>query len=86
MRVAVWDTYVGREDGITMHFDILVPFETPSENVFEYGRNYLDGKAFKTNGLDSKACTFCHMEQATQPIVNAIEANGFYIIEMENCT
>ncbi|HCM77184.1 MAG TPA: DUF2024 domain-containing protein, partial [Cytophagales bacterium] len=25
MKVAVWDTYVMREDGHPMHFDILVP-------------------------------------------------------------
>jgi len=25
MKVSVWDTYVPREDGLTMHFDVLVP-------------------------------------------------------------
>ena len=24
MKISVWDTYVAREDGKTMHFDILV--------------------------------------------------------------
>ena len=86
MKVSVWDTYVQREDGEIMHFDILVPnLVTNEETIFGYGRTYLKSKPFKTGKLTSSECKFCHIEQATETIINAIKNKGFYIIEMEHC-
>ncbi|HHC78812.1 MAG TPA: DUF2024 family protein [Flavobacteriia bacterium] len=39
----------------------------------------------KTDKLTTKECTFCHIESATQSIINEIRHKGFFIIEMENC-
>lgn len=86
MKVVVWDTYVPRKDGLTMHFDILVPDTvTDADTIFGYGRDYLQSKAFETGALTAKECVYCHMEQATDDIVSAIQQQGYYIIEMENC-
>lgn len=86
MKVSVWDTYVQREDGNLMHFDILVPSEiTDEKTIFGYGRQYLKTKKFRTKDLSAKECQFCHIEHATHQIVGSIKNNGFYIIEMENC-
>jgi hypothetical protein len=86
MKVAVWDTYVLREDGNLMHFDILVPNHvTDEETIFNYGKTYLKAKPFKTGKLTSSECQFCHIEQATEAIINNIEKVGFHIIEMEHC-
>lgn len=87
MKVAVWDTYVQRKDGKIMHFDIIVPnIVTDEETIYSYGRMYLKGKAFETFKLTSSECQFCHIEQATETIINNIEKVGFHIIEMEHCT
>lgn len=86
MKVSVWDTYVNREDGKLMHFDILVPNHiTDSNTVFDFGKTYLKSKTFKTLQLTAKECHLCHIEQATEEVANAIQKNGFAIIEMENC-
>ena len=86
MKVSVWDTYVFREDGKQMHFDILVPSDLKDENtIFNFGKSYLKSKPFKTKGLTAKECRFCHIEHATESIEKAIASNGYYIIEMENC-
>ncbi len=86
MKIAVWDTYVRRNDGTWMHFDILVPDHVKDENqVFEYGKRYLDSKSFETYELTSKQCRFCHMEIASEETELAIKKTGFSIIEMENC-
>ncbi|APQ16917.1 DUF2024 family protein [Maribacter hydrothermalis] len=86
MKVAVWDTYVKREDGNIMHFDILVPDNVTNEQtIFNFGRDYLNTKTFKTNQLSANECRLCHIEQATEEIVLSIENKGYYIIEMENC-
>ena len=87
MKIAVWDTYVKRQNGLRMHFDILVSEETLDENqIYGYGKQYLDSKPFKTEAFDSKRCNFCHIENATFEIETAIRDKGFYILEMENCT
>ena len=86
MKVAVWDTYVLREDGKLMHFDIVVPDHIKDENVvFGFGEIYLKNKPFKTGNITSKECQFCHMETAPDNIENGIKANGYYIVEMEHC-
>ncbi|MDT0555261.1 DUF2024 family protein [Patiriisocius hiemis] len=86
MKVSVWDTYIQREDGKVMHFDILVPSEvTDEEIIFGFGKKYLKTKPFTANHLKAKECRFCHIEQATEQIITSIENVGFHIIEMENC-
>ncbi len=72
MIISVWDTYVAREDGKTMHFDILVPSTEEKENILSYGRKYLSSKPFQTAELSSKECKFCHMEQAPGTIMDII--------------
>ncbi len=86
MKVSVWDTYVKREDGKVMHFDILVSNEFNDEQIIlNYGAIYLKTKAFKTEHISSKACNFCHIEHATDSIMEDIQNRGFSIIELENC-
>lgn len=86
MEITVWNTYVEREDGHVMHFDILVPKEgTDEKSVYKYGNEYLKTKTFKTETLTSKECRFCHIEQATNEMIKAINKKGYFIIEMEFC-
>jgi hypothetical protein len=86
MKISVWDTYVRREDGTTMHFDILAPSELKDEQtIFNFGLHYLKTKPFQPKQLTAKECRFCHIEQATEEMIVAIEEKGYTIIEMENC-
>lgn len=86
MKVSIWDTYVNREDGKTMHFDIVVPQDmTDAETVFGYGRHFLATKNYKTGKLTSEECQFCHIEQASDEMVRDINKQGYFIIEMQNC-
>jgi len=86
MKVSVWDTYVKRKDGKTMHFDILVPSELNNEEqIFDFGRNYLSNKGFNGLELTSKECVFCHIEVAPEDTVMEITEKGYSIIEMEHC-
>jgi hypothetical protein len=86
MQVSVYDTYVTRQDGSLMHFDILVPTALNSEaTIHEYGQTYLATKGEAGQPLTSKQCQFCHIEEATEPIQASIAAQGFHIIEMQGC-
>ncbi|PRX57842.1 DUF2024 family protein [Flagellimonas meridianipacifica] len=87
MEVSVWDTYVPREDGKVMHFDILVPSDLKDTNtIFGFGKEYLTSKSFKTGKLSSEECRFCHMQSAPPGVVEGIQLDGYFIIEMENCS
>ncbi|GAA4274407.1 DUF2024 family protein [Aquimarina gracilis] len=86
MKIAVWDTYVKRTNGLLMHFDILVSDTLKNKNiVLEYGKKYLASKPFETLDLTSEECRFCHINQASWEITEKIKAYGYAIIEMENC-
>ncbi|MCY1227488.1 hypothetical protein D3C87_47350 [compost metagenome] len=86
MKVAVWDTYVTKKDGSIMHFDILAPDEISDlETIYDFGKKYLKSKNEEDSTLTSKECNFCHIEKATEEIVNSIEQKGYFIIEMEGC-
>jgi hypothetical protein len=87
MKISVWDTYVEREDGNIMHFDILVPSDvTDEQTIFSFGMDYLKTKPFQTNQLSANECRLCHMEQATEEMITSIEKNNYTIIEMDNCS
>lgn len=87
MKVAVWDTYVKRKDGLIMHFDIIVPEETRDEAIiYGYGKDYLFSKGQGELILSSKQCQFCHIEEVKSQWVDEISRNGYYIYEMENCS
>jgi hypothetical protein len=86
MNVSVWDTYVKREGNKIMHFDILVSDELKDEQIiFGYGKEFLKSKPFPTGELSSKECKFCHIEKATDEMINQIKKKGYLILEMENC-
>ena len=86
MKVAIWDTYVPKKDGSTMHFDIVAPENVRDTNlIYSYGKSYLARKNQAGQPLSSKECRFCHIETLRPQWVEEIEKNGFFIIEMENC-
>ena len=86
MKVAVWDTYVTKNDGSVMHFDIIAPAEMDdSSTIYKYGIEYLKSKDQAGQTLTSKECSFCHVESVRPQWEQAIDRQGYFIIEMENC-
>lgn len=86
MKIAVFDTYVKRPDGRRMHFDILVPDAGKQlDQVLQFGKRYLAAKGLPDHDLSARECRFCHIEIASVPVQQAVEADGFAVIELENC-
>lgn len=85
MKVAVYDTFVTKNNEGIMHFDIVVPDGLPYEKVLEFGRAHLKGVGQEGQPLSAKECEFCHAEQANSAVEESIRTQGFYIIEMEGC-
>lgn len=86
MKVAVWDTYVTKKDGSTMHFDIIAPEEVEDATViYGYGKAYLKSKGQEGQNLTARECSFCHIETIKPHWETQIKQNGYFIFEMENC-
>lgn len=86
MNVSIWDTYVTRKSGELMHFDIIVPHNIKDqETIFTFGKDYLQSRGEDGQQLDSRECRFCHVEEASDAMLEAIREKGYFIIELENC-
>ena len=86
MKVAVWDTYVTKKDGTTMHFDIIAPDSIKDPDaIHKYGREYLKLKGQEGQPLTAKECRFCHVREVHPEWNVAIIAQGYFVLEMENC-
>ena len=86
LEVAVWDTYVTRKDGRVMHFDIIAPSAMRDTAVIhDYGRKYLAGKGEEGQRLTAKECRFCHVRALQPQWERDIRAQGYFVLEMENC-
>ena len=85
MEVQVWDTYVHREDGSVIHFDILVETgKADADDIFGYGLEYLKAKGEAGSAPDASRCQFCHIETPTAEAEADIRARGYHIIEMDD--
>ena len=86
MKIAVYDTYVNKKDGQTMHFDIFVPDSMKDTiKIHGFGQEYLATKGQAGQPLTSKECRFCHIEQADAAIEQSVNEKGYFIIEMQGC-
>lgn len=85
MHCDVYDTYVRKNDKTLMHFDIIVPQDTPYVEVVAFGQAYLTRVKQNPHAIQAELCRFCHIEKATQEVEQAIKQNGYFILEMEGC-
>ena len=84
MKVAVWDTYITKKNGNAMHFDIIVPDTVKdAATIYQYGNRYLMSKNEADAPLDSQECQLCHLESPTVEMLDAIQKQGYFILEMD---
>ena len=83
MQVAVFDTYVLKPEGSTLHFDIIVPKEISLEQVLEFGRLYLATVA-PGGQISARECQFCHIEEPTPEMIGGILREGYFILGFED--
>jgi hypothetical protein len=85
MECAVYDTYVTKKDGKTMHFDVIVEAKIPYENAIEYGNRYLESVHQGVQKMKQEECMFCHIQEAPKQVEREISSKGFFIQKMEGC-
>ena len=85
MECAVYDTYVMKKDGRTMHFDVVVEASTPHDKAIEYGQQWLATVGQSSQKMTSEECQFCHIQEAPPFVEKSIEQLGYWIQKMEGC-
>ncbi len=85
MQCAVYNTYVNKKEGGLMHFDVIVPHDTHPDTVLVFGRQYLESKGQAGQALTTQECSFCHIQEDTREVEEAIVNKGFFIYEMQGC-
>jgi uncharacterized protein DUF2024 len=85
MDCAVYDTYVTKKDGKTMHFDVIVEAKIHHEKAIEYGKQYLEDVGQGGQKITQEECQFCHIQDAPKQVEKEISSKGYFIKEMEGC-
>lgn len=85
MRVAVFDTYVVKKNGMARHFEIIVREDHPYEKVIQYGLEYLKRVGQEDQPLTKKECLFWHIEVASENLKKIIQEEGHCIYEIKEC-
>lgn len=85
MQCAVYDTYVTKKDGRTMHFDVIVEDSTGHNKAIEFGKEYLESVGQGEQKMTQEECQFCHIQEAPGVVEKAIREKGYYIQKMEGC-
>jgi len=85
MECAVYDTYVTKKDGRTMHFDVIVEASSPHEQAITYGKEFLESAGQGGQKMTQEECQFCHIQEAPPVVEKDIKEKGYYIQKMEGC-
>ncbi len=85
MECAVYDTYVEKKDGETMHFDVIVEKNTSQEKAVEYGAKFLASAGQEGQRITTNECQFCHIQEAPPIVDKDIKEKGYHIQKMEGC-
>lgn len=84
MEIHVYDTYVRAKDGRIMHFDVFTSVKDGQKAV-EYAKEWLTSINESEAVITSKECRFCHSQNASPDVAEAIEKTGYFIYKMEGC-
>lgn len=85
MLLDVFDTYVTRSDGVTMHFDVLMPAGSQCDSARVVALRWLNSIGETEQNITQQSCRYCHSETATPEIEQHLNSNGYFILQMEGC-
>ncbi|MGA8844589.1 MAG: DUF2024 family protein [Nitrososphaeraceae archaeon] len=85
MECAVYDTYVTKKDGRTMHFDVIVEASSAHDQAIKFGKEYLEGAGQGGQKMTQEECQFCHIQEAPPAVEKDIKDKGYYIQKMDGC-
>ena len=64
MEIEVYDTYARSEEGLKIHFDVMLPIGGDEATAQDKAREFIDKISETANPVQLESCRFCHTEIA----------------------
>lgn len=81
MQIHVYDTHITTNNGVYLHFDVLVD-DANVPKVKQFAEQYLKANGIEVGQIHQSRCQFCHSEVANPETIEQINKKGHAIIEL----
>ena len=85
MEIEVYDTYARSEEGLKIHFDVMLPIGGDEATAQDKAREFIEKISKSANPVQLESCRFCHTETAKPEVGERVEQEGYCIVPIENC-
>ena len=85
MEIEVYDTYARSEEGLKIHFDVMLPIGGDEATAQDKAREFIEKISETVNPVQLESCRFCHTETAKPEVGERVEQEGYCIVPIENC-
>lgn len=85
MKIDVYDSFATSPTRGVMHFDVFVESGSSPELAHQYGQRWLESIGESAASLSQSRCNFCHSEMANPEVKTTIQAQRYFILQMEGC-
>jgi hypothetical protein len=52
--------------------------------IYQFGKEYLKELSLSDASIDAQECRYCHIEEASEEVISAIDQKGYYILRMDD--
>ena len=79
MEIEVYDTYARSEEGLKIHFDVMLPIGGDEATAQDKAREFIEKISETANPAQLESCRFCHTETAKPDVEERVEQEGYCI-------
>ena len=73
MEIEVYDTYARSEEGLKIHFDVMLPIGGDEATAQDKAREFIEKISETANPVQLESCRFCHTETAKPDVGERVE-------------
>ena len=85
VEIEVYDTYATSNNGVKIHFDVMLPIGGDEQKALNQAQGFLEKISEPSNPATLDSCRFCHTEEAKPGVGERVESDGYCIVPIENC-
>ena len=76
MEIEVYDTYARSEEGLKIHFDVMLPIGCAEATAQAKAQEFIEKISETANTVQLVNCRFCHTEIAKPEVEERVEQEG----------
>jgi len=85
MEIEVYDTYATSNNGVKIHFDVMLPIGGDEATALNKAQEFVEKISETSNPVKLESCRFCHTETAKPEVGERVNQEGYCIVPIENC-